>query len=461
MYFDIKKTKVLIAIAVCLLTTVFAARGQVIRSPKLTIMATGSMPASMARTTNFNPSVSLDDTTLAFVYDSLRADGCVTIFTVYETDADSAIGLWQIGSGTNRALWLNSQRASYDEFAITYRKSTEKGVVVHTMQYQYPTIDSSYNGHDTIYVGREGDTYGSKNFCALRYYPGQISRMYQRQRESALAIQYSAILHGSYINSLSDTLWDATGNDSLFSFGICGIGRDDVLSLNQARSMIRNDALTLEAGAPLSDHDHIMLGCDSNTIDFSDENIIIDTVSYLAAARHWKLRAHTNSDLFTVSLSVGLPIPAEAIRLMLISPDGSTLLTPDTGKSFTLTLMRDENYYISLLVDSSVLPDVAKGAKIDKTILDNVTVSALSNDLSLTVSPNPTSGKYTLSVNQTDDDLINIKVVDAHGRLIEQHTTSEALSQYIYNGNFEVGGVYYITVSSNGLEKTTKLIVVH
>jgi len=462
----------------CLLFPYAVAWGQPGSQPRFAFVASNtSGNITLRRVTNFNPSVSLSDTALAFAIDSLRTDGTATIVTVYETDADSTVGLWQIGSNGNRALWLNSQRVSYDNFAITYRRSTEHGVVIHTMRYQYPAIDSNYNGHDTLYLGREGDTFGDKNLCAFLYFPGQISSAYQRQLESALAVRYGALLHGPYVNSRFDTLWNPLADDSLYSFGVCGIGRDDSLSLSQPRSVIRNGILTLEAVTPLSDLEHIMLGCDSNAIDLSDETVIIDTVSYIAVARQWKLRSHTSCSPLQgelseglrgeissiVRLSVDLPLPAEAIRLMIVSSDGSVILSPDTANAFTLTAVNGEDYYISLLVNPSALPTGAKGTKghssEGETASNDTDTFTHSSNHTFSVSPNPTSGHYTLRVTQPDD-IINIRVVDANGRIVEQHSTTEPLSHYTYNGHLSADGIYYVTVTSNGRQQTIKLIVV-
>lgn len=452
-------------LATCLLLPYAVAWGQPGSQPRFAFVTSDtSGNITLRRVTNFNPSVSLADTAMAFAIDSLRTDGTATIVTVYETDADSTVGLWQIGSNGNRALWLNSQRVSYDDFAITYRRSTEHGVVIHTMRYQYPAIDSNYNGHDTLYLGREGDTFGDKNLCAFLYFPGQISSAYQRQLESALAVRYGALLHGPYVNRNSDTLWNPLADDSLYSFGVCGIGRDDSLSLSQPRSVIRNGILTLEAVTPLSDLDYIMLGCDSNAIDLSDEVVAVDTVSYLAVARHWKLRPHIYGHASTVRFAVDLPLPAEAIRLMLTSSNGTSILTPDTANAFTFTPADGEDYYIALFVNSSALPSGTKGTKghssEGETASTDTDTFRHSSNHTFSVSPNPSSGHYTLRVDQPDDDIINIRVVDANGRVVEQHTTSEPLSQYTYNGHLSADGIYYVTVSSNGRQQTIKLIVV-
>lgn len=449
-------------LATCLLLPYAVAWGQTGSQPWFAFVASDtSGNITLRRVTNFNPSVSFADTAMAFAIDSLRTDGTATIVTVYETDADSTVGLWQIGTGGNRALWLNSQRVSYDNFAITYRRSTEHGVVIHTMRYQYPAIDSNYNGHDTLYLGREGDTFGDKNLCAFLYYPGQISSAYQRQLESALAVRYGALLHGPYVNSHSDTLWNPLADDSLYSFGVCGIGRDDSLSLSQPRSVIRNGILTLEAVTPLSDLEHIMLGCDSNAIDLSDEVVAVDTVSYLAVTRHWKLRSHTYGHASSVRLIVGLPVPSEAIRLMINSSNGSVILTPDSANAFALTPADGEEYYITLLVNPSALPSGTKGPGGEgKTASTDTDTFTHSSNHTFSVSPNPSSGHYTLRVAQSDGDIINIRVVDANGRIVEQHSTSEPLSQYTYNGHLSADGIYYVTVSSNGRQQTIKLIVV-
>ena len=62
------------------------------------------IPPNLRRVTNFNHSVDLGCNVAAFIYDSLRTDRTATVVTVYETDADSTVGLWEIGSGVNRVL---------------------------------------------------------------------------------------------------------------------------------------------------------------------------------------------------------------------------------------------------------------------------------------------------------------------------------------------------------------------
>lgn len=425
-----------------------------------------TIPIDRRRRTNYNPSVYLGDSVVTLAYDSLRTDKTATIITVYETDDDSIVGLWQIGTGANRSLWLNSQRASYEDFGFKYRTSTEHGVIIHTMQYQYPNTDSSYNGHDTIFLGREGVHNGEKNLCALLYFPQGLNYRLQQQLESSLAIRYGALLHGPYVNRLMDTLWNPVGSDSLFGYGVCGIGRDDSLSLLQQRSIIRGGILTVTADGMLSDLDYVMMGCDTGSVALGDEIIVDDTVSYVALSRHWKLRAHTGHDSIPVRLSANLPLPALDIRLMVASIDGTVILAPSsTDSSIAVTLANGQDYHISMLVNPDVLAEGAKGCGSGGGSNAFVWYTGENGDYetdgmqSIHLSPNPTSGHYTVHIDQPDD-IVNIRVVDAYGRTLDQYTTTEHLAQYTYNGHLSTDGVYYITVTGNGQQKTIKLIVV-
>ena len=106
--------------------------------------------------------------------------------------------------------------------------------------------------------------------------------------------------------------------------------------------------MTLESVTPLSDLEHIMLGCDSNAIDLSDETVMIDTVSYIAVARQWRLRAHTYGHTSTVRLTVAFPLSADALRLMLTTADGSTtVIAPDSTMAFTLNIADGQDYFLS------------------------------------------------------------------------------------------------------------------
>lgn len=466
-----------LSVLVLLLGSCSIAFGQTSTSPKIQIEVQDavildnisgniiSIPTNQRRITNYNPSVNIGDSTLSFIFDSLRTDGRATIITVYETEAINPVGLWQIGSGDNRAQWLNSQQVSYENFTITYRDFTEHGVVIHTMLYQYPGIDSTYDGHDTIYFGTDGNIVGDKNFCAFYYYPCNLIYSYWTQLESALAIRYGALLHGPYVNSRSDTLWNPIGADSLYSYGICGVGRDDSLSLMQLKSIIRNGLLSIELINTPNDLTHVMMGHNGGENNFSEDVVLIDTVQYSVFERQWKLRSHGQETSELIRIGANLPISANAIRLMLISGDNIEIIGPESADSIVfdnISIINGQDYFVSLLIDPTAIPHKGKGnghILYSTTTIDYDSTPSIP-DFCFTAQPNPTTGHYTADISQTEANIISMYVLDATGRVIEHHSTSEKLGKYKHTGIFDADGVYYITASSNGRRKTVKIIVV-
>ena len=434
---------------------------QTIPLPKISVAADSScvtietnnignweIPMTMTMT-NFNPSISLVDTSFAMAFDSLHSDKTTTIVTVYETDDDNIVGLWQISNAGAAKLWLNSQRASYEDFSIRYRKSNEKGVVVHTMTYVYPEMDSLYDGHDTLCIGICDTILGVKNLCTFQYFDTKISAKQQRILESALAIRYGAWLHGIYLNSEQDTLWDPLGKDSTFTYGICGIGRDDSLSLLQPKSIIRNDILSIAAPASLPNLVHVMMGCDSNDVSLSPIPIVVNGEPFSEMERHWKLRGHGND---TIQITFSVDSIYSRCRLIIESEMDTHII----GIDDTISILDGKDYYVSILIP-------AEGVASDQKQRANGETQTSSQNLpkgcTIAVAPNPTSGNYSVHISQEDEDYVNIQVVDVHGRTIETHKPANKVKDYCYSSSLSESGIYYVTISSNREKQTIKLIV--
>lgn len=65
-----------------------------------------------------------------------------------------------------------------------------------------------------------------------------------------------------------------------------------------------------------------------------------------------------------------------------------------------------------------------------------------------------------LDVLQDEEAEVEVRILDVNGRTVEHFTSDEKVSQYSYDGKLQASGIYYVTVSSNGRQKTIKLIVV-
>jgi hypothetical protein len=160
-----------------------------------------------------------------------------------------------------------------------------------------------------------------------------------------------------------------------------------------------------------------------------------------------------------------LPIPANAVRLMLTVGDNVEILTPYESEGIvfdSVAIVDRQDYYISLLIDPTAIPNKGKGGGYMHTteVIDYDKSDLTVTDLRFMVHPNPTTGRYTADISQAKEDVIGIQVLDATGRVIEQYTTDEKLAQYKHSGVLDSDGIYYVTVSSNGWQKTIKIIVI-
>lgn len=457
----------LLLIVACAVMLCHVAMGQGLPAPRYVFRASDvvdGLPVAMRCVTNHNPSVDLGDSVLSFPLDSLRYDGEATIFTVYETDADSVVGLWQVGSGGNRTLWLNSRQVSFGSYTFAYRSDNEHGVIVHTMCYRHPAVDSAYVGSDTLYLGREGGNIGEKRLCALYYFRGSLPFDTRRRLESALAIRHGAWLHGPYVNSLLDTLWNPAGGDSVHSSGVCGIGRDDSLTLRQQRSIVRGDILTVSADT-LCDRCHVMLGHDAGSL-VPTADTVVDSTRYRLLERRWKLRAHTGGQPVAVRFAVALPLLSESVRLMLCSDGDTVLLAASSADSLVfgpVALVDGRDYLLSVLAGAATslptLADYGTDAAVAPDKDEEKGAVGLSDDIAVSVTPNPTTGDYRISVRRPAGGAVDIRVVDMQGRVVARHSAAAGKATLQYSGRLRENGIHYVHVTCNGRSHTVKLLV--
>jgi hypothetical protein len=422
--------------------------------------------------TNYNATIELNDTIAYFVYDSLIYDSVVTVMTIYETDEDTIVGVWEIGTGANKQIWLNSRKVSYQDFDITYRRTTEKSVIINTMLFEYPKKDSNfvYMGKDTLFLGIQGENIAEKNFCEYLYFNGELKYNQQRVLESCLAIKYGALLHKGYLDKNLDTIWHTNGIDSLYSFGVCGIGRDDSFPLFQQKSIIRKDFLTMEVTDSLYDLNYIMLGCNESSNQLSEETFFIDTIKYHPIERKWKIHSHSNGTDHYIRLTYDLQdrFNANSIRMLISTQDSgiynTNILRPtfvtDTSVEFDSILIVDaQSYFISIAFEGD---SIFKDCKTKKYfITKSKNKDDIENNINISLKPNPTNtGEFEVNINQTNKDEIMLVITDSKGQTIFSKEIKEKVLDYTYTNYIQEQGVYFVSVYTNGIKKTVKLFVI-
>ncbi|ANW95954.1 hypothetical protein AXE80_06525 [Wenyingzhuangia fucanilytica] len=143
-------------------------------------------------------------------------------------------------------------------------------------------------------------------------YNSALSTLDLSKIESYLAIKYALTLDnsgggtdGDYVDSASNTLWDASEN-ATYHNEIIGIGRDDTSTLNQFKSSepISSTNLTIEkTGSFSNNQDFLIIGNDNGTIGLTTTGI--SPVYSERIERTWK--AAVSGSVGGVTISITLP----------------------------------------------------------------------------------------------------------------------------------------------------------
>ena len=158
--------------------------------------------------------------------------------------------------------------------------------------------------------------------------------------ESYLAIKYGITLSHNYLASDGFVLWNVTTNAS-YNNNVTGIGRDDLSSLDQQKSLSVNStgSVTLDKGAAFTtDKSFILFGDDAGA--GSSSNV---SVTYAArATRIWKTAVTGTPGVvnFSVNLqSIGFPNTGAAADYVLLQDSDTDFSTGATAHTSGVTLV--------------------------------------------------------------------------------------------------------------------------
>lgn len=397
---------------------------------------------------------------------NLFKDTSYTIITAYHTkDLDSELGLWSIVSDSNTLLSLSSRTLQIGEMQIKFTDSNFMDPVVNTVSQNIRNLVSPRITCDTLLIGQFQGQYFSGSYAELLIFEGLLSTLEKRKWQTALSLKYSSTMQASNYYSLrGDTLWSYQ-DDSIHSTYIGGIGKDTLRGLEQSQSKIYGDCLTITLHpehSPL-EGDYILWGHDNQSYDF-DGVLYIDSLKYFTLSRTWKLRNHYTRTTGPILSTITLDAPIEAGEMLLLQSNTLDydinhiqVHTPDTTTP-TQLIFRDIDLQTS--TDTPIYFFLAHRlgqAQEEKTITD--TTSSQSTD-QITLTPNPSTGKYQLEVQLASASPITVYVTNLSGKIIQKHHSSISRQHKIVDHISEVGN-YIITIEYSGNKISKKLIIAH
>lgn len=274
-------------------------------------------------------------------------------------------------------------------------------------------------------------------------------------------------MHDIYVDSRHDTLWNSR-TDTLYSIGIAGIGRDDTYPLEQKASRIYKDSLTIEQQSPLQDKEYILWGRDDGENTLSETIISANDNPSHRIERTWKLRPHLQTPAH-IRITYHCPpgINPESLALTLGTGDAennpihTTTYRPDhtdaTKAIFdSITIHNNEKLYINITAETHT--SIAE-APITKSSKHRTDPPISTDGMHLEISPNPSSGDYSLTIQQHEPQAFTIRINDINGKTIHSENIEHPRSSHTIKHRIGKDGIYFIHVQSPTDKQSTKIII--
>ena len=132
----------------------------------------------------------------------------------------------------------------------------------------------------------------------------------------------------------------------------------------------------------------------------------------------------------------------------------------DTSVEFDSILIVDaQSYFISIAFEGD---SIFKDCKTKKYfITKSKNKDDIENNINISLKPNPTNtGEFEVNINQTNKDEIMLVITDSKGQTIFSKEIKEKVLDYTYTNYIQEQGVYFVSVYTNGIKKTVKLVVI-
>ena len=83
------------------------------------------------------------------------------------------------------------------------------------------------------------------------------------------------------------------------------------------------------------------------------------------------------------------------------------------------------------------------------------------NNIRIMVTPNPTNtGEFEINVDQIKEDYISIFITDSKGQIVYSNRSNDKVKEYSLLHHIQKQGIYFVTIHTNDVKRTIKLVVV-
>lgn len=445
---------------------------------------------------NYNPSLLFSGTSKQLVVNNLQSRGKdYSLFITYEMDSglNREQGIYFLNKDTNVLFGLSSEHILSNNRRLRYSDSSSRLGIVNVLV-QTPRI-TGRQGSTMFTLGSDSRNSFKGKIGEVILFNQKLTRNVRNRYETYLALKYSITLDSvSYFKSNDSCIWDREKNRA-YHFGIAGIGRDSLTTLNQKQS------------SGHSGRDIISLGLNNLFESNISNTTIIPEGEYLV----WGHTNHSATDIFCDTLGVDTILYHQRRKYkIVVSGDSinkipsiicfrapsfpgylnpfisfhaseatiSTVKIPDStdalGNVYFKNLLWDSDgngydiFSFGFLGLASLAPLNTSSSmmnsrdRIVNRIQDidesNENESKYSEFLDALVYPNPTAGSTKLHVKSSSSEEITIKCFDYSGKLISTRSIT-GRKDYLLDDLFFQRGHYLILVYNKSNRKLLSLIV--
>lgn len=446
---------------------------------------------------NYNRSLLFTDNQTISI-DSLFLDSKdMTVIIVYKTDSlDEEQSLWKLTADTN-SVGLTSQKINGSDISIKYKDNNKQGVIINSLTQSIEMTDSVY--YSSFQIGNGYDESLDGKVSEFLFFNRKLSNPEIIQQMSYLAVKYGVTLQKTdYLASDSTTIWNYTQYPDYSKF-VLGIGRNDVMGLNQKQSKGIEDQIIMGLGSQyatnesnpniIPDKTFMMIGLDSTGLKTAYDLEIGTGDVYVAYGKGLFQATGTNIPnylsfmkvdargwqgnlldykLFIDGSGLGTYLPQ---NIVLFYPDS---LTADSMLCFSnvqwdLNQSGTDNFSflnLSLKVTERLTENnpqikvVGENPAQNTNMSDNNTndsnTSPLGNRYGLY--PNPTRDNFTIWAEYTNLTKVEVTLYSSEGKKL-QSWQGTGNKNYQFTGTQTVPGNYLIEIKSEKESKTFKMIV--
>ncbi|MEG1632349.1 MAG: T9SS type A sorting domain-containing protein [Hydrogenoanaerobacterium sp.] len=456
----------------------------------------GTLPESYTLF-NFNKSFPVHRDLSFHLPDLALPTAAVNAIIVYRvSDSIAEQGLWQLGVDSVSRVGLSTQRILNERGELRYGTSNRMGGIVNSLTQSWGSSagDTSLR---RVHIGALDSLSFEGDIAEFLLFGKRLSDSTLMQWISYLGVKYGITLyHTNYVNSSGQCIWSYDHAPD-YTYSVAGIGKDTLMGLHQKQTYFIDQQIIFGLDSLAGDNEHhgsefregdfMMMGCDSSGLLVAG-TLYLNNGSEFSTYGNCKVQVSGTGNSYATFLQVqaqgwdndfssyGLLIdrsgsgtyPLDQVELYLPSQIDSLGFLyfenlqwdPDGNGTdvFCFASFPGDSLSSRSLLSSATGGEPAQETNRFNSPQELNQAANQSNGSSYSVYPNPTSGRFTLSIHYPQVSEVTVHLLSSDGKLVKS-LRGDHQTDYRFTDSIETAGHYLLEIRSATEQKTLKMVV--